>query len=451
MSTSFLDHLADYADGIRYERIPQNVVEQAILTIADTVACVMSGSRHPDALAVLASELARGGSGEVSVMGTESRLSVEGAARVNGYMGDIYELNDLTCGHSGIGNVVASLAMAEFSRANGRELLEALVTGIEVTSRIYSAYYPTMKPYTDVGIVPVGPAGSAGTAAACAKLLKLDRRGILNAMANSMAQAGWCPAEVIFGDGGTIKPLLFGSMPASSGIVGAIYAQHGISGPREILEGGMGYLKTVSKTYSAAPFLDTDTWYLGAPRRKLHACCGYIHSAIDTLVALRKGGLDPATVAKVRVGMPAYIIAAVSKTHPPRTANEARFHSQYCMALALWGEDVILPEHSENMSDFISRPDIQRLVAAIEVVQDDALSHYHESNVEVLAADGRALDKRFNGAPRGSSQNPLSKADIWEKFERLSGVPGSGISLDAYRAQLERLAEAPGIEWIIRI
>lgn len=449
MAQTLLSHLADYADSIKYDDIPSNVIHETKLTIADTVGCMVSGSHHPDAHALIAAERTRGGHGTATVLGTNMRLSIEGAARANGYMGDIYELNDLTCGHSGIGNVAASLAMAEHVQATGQELIEAVATGIEVTSRIYSAYYPTMKPYTEVGIIPVGPIGSIGSAAACAKLMKLDRTMLLNAMATSIAQAGWCPAETVFGNGGTVKPLLFGSMPASTGIIGAIYAQHGITGPLQILESPMGYLNTVSQTYITDPILDTDTWYLDNPRRKLHACCGYIHSAIDSLIQIRKSGISLDKVSTVRVHMPGYIIPAVSKDAPPITPNEARFHSQYCMALALISEDVILPEHSENVERIMQRDDVARIVKAIQVVEDSSLSHYHQSRVEICGADGTILEERINYKPKGSPQNPMTATDVWEKFVRLSSPLNSALCLNSYQERLKNLEAEAATQWIL--
>lgn len=449
MSETLLQSLAAYADGIRYCDIPQTVLRQAAVTLIDTVGCMISGSRSPLVDAVVASELARSGPGNVTVVGSPIRLPSEGAARANGYMGDLHELNDLTCGHAGIGNVAAVLAMGEALEVSGEQLLEALVVGIEVTCRVYSAFYPTMKPYTEVGMVSVGPVGSLGAAAASAKLMKLDQRGILHAMANAMAQAGWCPAEVIFGDGGSVKPLLFGSMPAAAGIVGALYARGGISGPSRILEGEMGYLRTVSQSYDVRPILDSRKWYLDTPRRKFHACCGYIHSAIDSAIAIRRSGVQMDKVARVRVHMPPYIVAAVSKTTPPCTANEARFHIQYCLALALLGEDVILPEHSDDFGRFISQPRVTPLIAAVEVVSDDRLHHYHQSNLELLNPAGELLAERFNDAPKGSPKNPLTDDEILQKFRRLSQHLSRVFDTSSYLERLLALKSEATTSWIL--
>ncbi|WP_157793062.1 MmgE/PrpD family protein [Bordetella genomosp. 8] len=449
MDRALLEELADYAHCIDYARIPPSVTGQAILTVADTVACMVSGARAPEIRALMRSERQRRGVGDVGVVGSAVDLPPEGAARVNAYMGDIHELNDLTCGHSGIGNVAAALAMAEAVSATGRELIAALVAGIEVTSRIYSAFYPTMKPYTEVGMVSVGPAGSAGAAAACAKLLGLDAEHTLHAMANALAQAGWCPAEVIFGDGGSAKPLLFGSMPAAAGIVGAMQALHGITGPVRILEGPMGYLRTVARSYDTEPLTRRDIWYLESARRKLHACCGYMHSAIDSLVALRQEGLPVDQVARIRVHMPSYIIPAVSKSRPPATANEARFHSQYCLALALLGEDIIQPVHSDEYQRFLTGG-VSGLMTGIELCEAPEYSHYHQSRVDLFDADGRLLVQRENQAPKGSPRKPITSDEVWQKLRRLCTPVYPEFDVEAYTGRLEALPGARDTGWIVR-
>lgn len=449
MDASLLEHLASYAKGIRFDRIPAGVRRQAILTLVDTVACMAGGAKSADSHRVIEAELARSGPGNITVLGSGLRLPLEGAARANAYMGDIHELNDLTCGHSGIGNVAAVLSMGESVAASGPDLLEALCVGIEVTSRIYSSFYPTMRPYTEVGMVSVGPAGSAGAAAACAKLLGLDEAGYLHAMANALAQAGWCPAEVIFGDGGTVKPLMFGSMPAAAGILGALYAQRGITGPPRILEGPMGYLRTVAHSYDAQALTRGDIWYLEGARRKLHACCGYIHSAMDSLIALRQEGLRHGDVHRIKVAMPGYIVPAVSKQGPPTTANEARFHSQYMLALALLSEDVIVPAHSDEFGQFASRPEVRRLMDCIEVAEEPAFAHYHFSRVEVFGASGERLAMRENDAPKGSARNPLSGSEIRDKLRRGASMMGIAVCLDSYIERLEGLATEQDTSWIL--
>ena len=449
-TSSMLGMLAHHACSISYDRMPQRARAQTILCIADTVACMASGSTTIEAGNVIAAELARASGGPVTVVGQAGGFAMDAAARINAYMGDVHELNDLICGHASIGSVSAALAVAQARGSTGRELIEAVAAGIETTSRIYSMFYPTMKPYVDVGIVCVGPVNTMGAAVAAARLLKLDEAQTLQAMANAGAQAGWCPAEVIFGDGGSVKPLLFGGLPAAAGISGALYAMHGVTGPSRLLESNMGYLATAAKSHDPRPAADTETWYVESPRRKLHACCGYIHSALDTVVALRHAGLDFADVQSIEVAVPEYIVAAITKPGPPRTPNEARFHLQYCLAVAADGQDVIVPQHSDQFATFLQKPLVDRLMPRIDVRGDARFKHYHESETTVVSRSGQKLAVKFNGAPKGSPQNELSDTEVWEKFARLTSTYERQLQAVDYRGRLAKLEGERETSWILR-
>src|SRR5690606_7843378 len=132
-------------------------------------------------------------------------------------------------------------------------------------------------------------------------------------------------------------------------------------------------------------------WALAAPRRKLHACCGYIHSPVDALVQLKSqlpGGLEQG---RVQVRVAPYVADVVSKQGLPTSPNDARFHLQYCMATAMLGADVIRPEHSIDLQRCLADPAIVEAMARVEVVADPALNHYHQCEVVYTTTDGREL------------------------------------------------------------
>src|SRR4029453_8611449 len=115
------------------------------------------------------------------------------------------------------------------------------------------------------------------------------------------------------GEGGSAKPLLFGAQPALAAITAARHALAGMTGPLRILESPVGYFSTVA----ADARLDTSAWgvrwALESPRRKLHACCGYLHATLDAAAKLRQrigmaweGGM-------LEVAIPAYPAEVVKK------------------------------------------------------------------------------------------------------------------------------------------
>ncbi len=423
--TPALALLARHAQDITIGAAPEPVRRQARLCILDTVGCMIAGTRTDEARLILQCEPLDEGT-TVTIPGTAYRRSLAAAIGVNGYLGDVLELNDLIGGHASIGNVTAALALAEAGGDSGVALLEAVMRGIEVTARVYGAVYPALKRFTEVGLVPVGIPSSIGSAAAASRLLRLDAEQTFHAMAIAGSLAGWCPAEVVFGDGGTVKPMLFGAQPGATGATAAFYARQGMKGPPRLLEGKLGYFATSSN----APRLDDapwrDAWALARPRRKLHACCGYLHSAVDAMARLR-GEIGRAIEdGTITVYVPPYVADVVSKEAPPFSSNDARFHLQYCLALVASGEEVIRPEHSIEFESYLAKPEVVRAQGRIRVVADPALTHYHQCRVAVDLGR-RAVREQSVRAPRGSPDEPLTDEEVVAKFLRLATpVIGAG-------------------------
>lgn len=446
---SLLARLADFSCGIRLADVPAEVRKQARLNILDTIGCIASGAALPDSQQLLRAESARGGPAEATVLGSRTRLPIEAATRVNGYMGDVFELNDLIGGHASIATAVPAMALAEATGATGAELIEAVIAGVEVVCRVHGGFYAHQKPFTETAMVQVTIASAAGAAAAAAKLMKLDAAQTMNAMAIAGAMTSWGPAELVFGEGNSLKPILFGGWPGAVGLMGAHYAKNGITAASRLLESPIGYYATVARGYDRDVVLDFDNWRLAQPRRKLHACCGYTHSAIDAVAALRRGG-DLKNAARIRVHVPAYIIPAISKGGlAPTTPNEARFNIEFCLAHAATDSDVIFPEHSTQCLDHLARPGFMPTLAKFEVHADPAYTHYRQSRIEVLDASGRIVKTVENDAPRGSEWNPMTQADVVEKFSRLSAgllAPGA---LEPYLKRFEGLESAPDCSWLL--
>lgn len=418
--------LARHAGGMTLASVPEVVRREARLCILDTVGCVIAGSRTDEAELILECEPLEGSGPTATIPGTAHRRTLISAIRVNGYLGDVLELNDLIGGHASIANVTAALALAETTHASGVALLEAVIRGIEVTARVYSAVYPKLKRFTEVGMVPIGIPSAIGSAAAASRLLNLDVDQTLHAMAIAGSLSGWCPAEVIFGNGGTLKPMLHGAQPGAGGVTAAFYARSGMTGPTRLLESKLGYFATNSNGGRLDADGWRDTWALAQPRRKLHACCGYLHAAVDAMGKLGAEIGEAVRQGDIEVHVPPYVADVVSKTVPPSSANDARFHLQFCLGLVICGVDVIQPEHSIDFRSHLARAEVAAAIPRIHVVPDPGLTHYHQCTIVIHQGAG-VLHEKSVTAPRGSPNEPLSDGEVVAKFLRLAG-PITGTS-----------------------
>jgi 2-methylcitrate dehydratase PrpD len=291
----------------------------------------------------------------------------------------------------------------------------------------------------------IGFANTLGVAAGSARLRNLNPEQTRAALDIAGALAGWCPAEAIFGPGSSMKPLLFGAWPASSGLLAARYAAVGMNGPPAILEGARGFSTTVARQLDVAA-LEASTWALSRPRRKAHACCGYIHSALDTLArrfAEEPAALEDARAIRVRVAP--YVMQVMGRSTLPQTSNEARFHAQYCVALAASGCETILPTHSEEFEKYLAAADLQRMYARITLEADESLTHYHQTNIEIEGADG-AVRRHANTSPKGAPDNPMTDQEVIAKFHSLADPVVGEERADQIQTFVDGLSHAKSLQ-----
>lgn len=447
--TDLLTGLGAFVASIDLAKVPEEARHQTTLSILDTIGCIVLGIDTPDGEMMLRAETARAGLGEATVLGTKTRLPVESAAMVNGYLGDIFELNDLLAGHPSIAVVPAALALAETRGSSGAQLLKAVLAGLETTSRIYAAYRGRERTYPEIGNGFVGFMNTIGVAAAASSLFGFDAERTADALAVGAALAGWCPAEALFRDGGTIKPILFGGWPAAVGIQGARYAEHGLTGPRKVLDGDFGFYRAISHDFDTSVVVAPGRWFTTEPRRKVHACCGYMHSAIDVAASIRRDhGKDAFSKGPIKISSLSRVIDAVSKPRPPRSGNEARFHLEYCVAIAALHGDLILPEHTADLTQYLADPDVQSLMQRIEIIRESKYTSYYECEIALTTPEGREV--RVSGkAPKGSLTNPLSDEEVVAKFRRLVGRRMDGTAASRFADRIQALEGEKDCHWLV--
>ena len=449
---SILAPLAHLVAKTSLQDIPDAVVHQAELSVADTLGCIVRGYCTEDGRKAVAVESSLGGRPESTILVSGERVPTISAARANGYLGDIMEFNDLASGHAGIGTIPAAMAVAEWQKASGRTFLAAVALGYEATSRIYNTFYQWKKDYTECCMTPAGPPNTFATAAVAAKLMGLDEPGIEDAMLIAGSLLGACPTESLEA-GGSVKPYMFGGWPASVGIYAAICAREGITGTRTILEGKVGFLNTWARQFDLRPLSESlgETWALERPRRKAHACCGYVHSTLDGILSIiQTHGLRHTDISQVELGVAPYIIPMVGGPQPVN-ALASKFSLRYLFAVAAMAGRGILPEDTEE-TDFqrYLEQGASTLMERITIRPEESFPHYSHSIVRVMTRDGQEYSERLEH-PKGDPENPLTEGEVLDKFRsQVSAVfPGERAEriLDAVFA----LPSAPDLSGLVSL
>src|SRR6202790_756350 len=175
--------------GIRWDETPEDAREVARHCLLNFSGVAIAGSREP-LTDILVNEIVNGErSAEASLLGRKERASRLTAALVNGAAGHALDFDDTHMamgGHPSVPIIPAILALAETTGASGRDVLDAIVVGIEAECRLGALI--GAQHYT-IGFHSTGTLGTFGAAAACAHMLKLDEPGWLCALGLAGTQA----------------------------------------------------------------------------------------------------------------------------------------------------------------------------------------------------------------------------------------------------------------------
>jgi 2-methylcitrate dehydratase PrpD len=146
---------------------------------------------------------------------------------------------------------------------------------------------------------------------------------------------------------------------------------------------------------------------------KAYPCCYFAHTSVAVASALREAhGLSPDDVERVETTTSRG--AGDALVHPdPETGLEAKFSMEYALAAALVFDRV---GHGAFEPTAIADPAVQRVRERASLRVDDSLPYTsNHARVVVETTDGRRYEGTVDEPP-GTPANPLSEADLKEKF-----------------------------------
>ena len=233
--------LATFVSGHRSRGWSDAVEREAHRTFYNWLGCAIGAARHESAEAALAAVQVLEPAPQASVLGRSERVDIAGAALVNGITSHTFDFDDThlkTIIHPAGPVASAVLALAELRGASGRDVIDALVLGIDVSCRIGNVMYPD---HYDRGWHITGSTGMLGAAAGCARLLGLDVARTTMALGIAASQ----PIGVREQFGTMTKPFHPGAA-ARAGLMSALLARHGFTASPRALEAPRGLIQVVS-------------------------------------------------------------------------------------------------------------------------------------------------------------------------------------------------------------
>lgn len=348
------------------------------------------------------------------------------AAFANGAFGNILEMDDVHRGailHPGPVVWPAVLAIAQARSVSPQAMLDAGVRGYDAVIRLGRALGPAHY----ARFHNTATAGPIGSAAAVADLIGLDDLAFANALGNALSTAGglWqCRHEAV------LTKQWHTAQAARSGLDAALMASHGLSGPRQILEGPQGFLAALCPDGEPSHILEAPEgpWLIHETSFKPWPACRHCHPAIDAALALRDAIGERAIVA-VEVGTYADAVVFCDKPEP-HTESQARFSLQHAVAVALADGPPLLSAFTASAA---ARTDLAALRARVSVHADPRFTARYPEHfgaaITLRLADGAVLSADIPDA-LGDPENPLSPDLVADKAMALFAAA----NLDASQA-----------------
>src|SRR5499427_4435009 len=410
MTANVTQELAGFAASLQYENIPERVREHCKNLLLDTLACAVAGHRGEETPQVAALASALGQSSESSVIGGD-RLSLAGATILNGYLVTAVTMCDVhrsTLTHVTPEVIPPALAIAERDDLSGRDLLVAIAAGCEVTTRIgIGLDYPTFRAKGWHGPGVLGPFGAA---AAVGRLRRFDT----DTMAKAFGLAG-SQAAGTFAAWGTPTVKFHQCRGALSGLLAALLAEQNFLATREFLTATDGGLYNVYANGGRPEAVTAELgrhWELEQIALRLWPSASSIqgmNTALFDLIERHK--IDPAKVKKVRIALSQPAFDLHGKLAHYKGKFDALISGHYTAAVILHDQELTLAQFESARYDDAN---MRRAAAEqVELRADPALGGVEA--VAEIEMDGATLKARCEH-PRGSPENPLSRAQIEGKF-----------------------------------
>lgn len=389
--------LARFACG-PMNAIPTEVLHAGRRTLANALAVGIGAARHPAVECALATVMQLDPPPQVAVLGRHERLSAQWAAFVDGIAIHVEDYDDTHVAsmiHPGASVVPAALAVAELQGASGRELLEAVIVGVETAVR---AGLGVGAEAFDRGWHPTGTMGHLGAATAAARLLGLDADRMAAAIGIAVVQAAGFQSAL-----GSMTKALHPGKAAADGVEAGLLAGLGFSGPSTALEGRRGLVQAIATRPRYDAMLDGlgERWHVQENAFKPYACGVVAHAAIDAAVFLRGRMGDPQNIVSVTVeGAP--VVGEVMGIAEPEDGLQAKFSVHHCVAVGLL-DGTAGP--AQFRDERVRREDARELRKKVRLHADPLLAR-EQARLRVELADGASCRHRVEHAT-GSVRNPM--------------------------------------------
>jgi len=348
--------------AMRARPLTAGVALAAQMHLVDAIGVGLAAAASPIGAAyrALARDIADGG--PATVFGQAVGASAADAALINGGLIHSLEFDDTHTASIAHGSAViaaAALAVAESRKASGVALLGAFARGWEVLIR-FGLAAPTGYPAR--GFQNTSVAGPLAAALVSAELHDLTEDQSVAALGIALSQASG--VFEFLTNGSSVKSLHPG-WAAHGGVIAALLARGGMTGPETSLEGKHGLFRQFAGDDTAAQrfhgLLDDlgERWHLEDAAFKFYPCCHYLHPFIEAAGVLAERGVVADAIESILCRVPAPEAAIICEPwatkQVPETGHAGRWSLPIVVATRIIEGRVDLATFEQKPSEEVLR------------------------------------------------------------------------------------------------
>lgn len=423
--------LIKYAIDTKYESLPSYVVEKTKMLILDALGCCIAGSSAFGVKEIVELLNKWGGEKESTILAYGYRCPAPSAAFANSVMTharDLEDTQDVAVIHCTTTVLPAALAIAESESASGKDLITAVALGVEILCRTgLASPRPQLK-----GWFHTTTLGCFASSVAAGKILGLNEKQMINAGGISYSQfAGnqQCLEER------TLTKRIQPAFAARAGVFSALLAQKGITGPNNFLEGKYGFYNLyLDGKYNRDIIIDNlgKKFEIANLSMKYYPSCRGTSASIDVaLYLLQKNNIKADQIKEVLVYVTPLTNSLVGKPYEigENPQVDAQFSIPYTVAQAFIKGNVFIDTFEDEAVRDIMTLKLAKKVKVVVNFDVDKSKSFLPLKMEVKMEDGIIYRGKADTI-KGSPQNPMSREECIEKFNKCVGFAINPISIE---------------------
>ena len=422
MTDTITATMARWATDLTYSDLGEQAIHEAKRYLLDSLGCAFGGYRQEDARIALAVLQEIGGAGNATVIGSGAKTDPVSASLANALMVRVMDYNDIYWQQdpSHPSDIIpAAMACGERVGRNGKDLTVGIVLGHEFEMRLCEAAFP--------GIRERGWHHATLTAfvspIVASRMLGLTWEQCQHAIGISASRH--CTLGAVTAGKLTMMKNTVDPMATQSGVLAALLAEKGYTGPEHVIDGKEGLAHCYGPEWKLDVLVDGlgESWRIERCGMKAFPTEALTHAPISAVLEIViENDLAPEVVEKVHIrslARAADILADPSK-YDPRSKETADHSLPYVIAAAV-ADRQVTPAQFEQ--DKIMDPRIREQLNKVEVVADPEIEKLFPKLqrviVTIYTTDGREFTKQLD-YPKGDPRNPLTDQEVEEKFDALA-------------------------------